>query len=60
MSNHFKTRIKKKIKNEEDKISNLANFGNSMINSNSFNIKNYLRFLIQCLNIQHLIQSLNL
>ena len=42
MSNHFKTRIKKKIKNEEDKISNLANFGNSMINSNSFNIKNYL------------------
>jgi len=42
MSNPLKTKIRKKIKNEEDKINTLANFGNSMINSNKFNIKNYL------------------
>ena len=42
MNNPLKTRIRKKIKNEEDKINTLANFGNSMINLNKFNIKNYL------------------
>ena len=44
MNNSLKsnTNIKTKLRKEELKINNLVNFGNSTMNSNSFDIKNYL------------------
>ena len=43
MSNSFKTNIKVKIRKEEFKLNNLADFGYSTMNSNTFDIKNYLK-----------------
>ena len=44
MNNTLKsnTNIKSKLTKEEMKINNLVNFGNSTMNSNTFDIKNYL------------------
>ena len=44
MNNSLKsnTNIKSKLTKEEMKINNLVNFGNSTMNSNTFDIKNYL------------------
>ena len=44
MNNALKsnTNIKSKLTKEEMKINNLVNFGNSTMNSNTFDIKNYL------------------
>ena len=44
MNNSLKsnTNIKTKLRKEELKINNLVNFGNPTMNSNSFDIKNYL------------------
>ena len=42
MNNPIKSKIIKRIKKEENKKNNLANLGNTMMNSNKFDIKNYL------------------
>ena len=42
MNNPIKTKIVKRTDKEENKKNNLVNLGNTMMNSNNFDIKNYL------------------
>ena len=42
MKNPIKTKIIKGVNKEENKKNNLVNLGNTMMNSNNFDIKNYL------------------
>ena len=47
MNNSTKTKIRKKFQEEDNKMSNLINLGNSMMNQKSFDIKNYLNLYEQ-------------